>query len=167
MTKPDINPIDALAVSVHEIRPKWPWLLILKNLQAAALTRPHSDLSIDALDAARNPNIKSPGALLTHRAGALDCTTCTNRNTPEPRRPRCTQCRELTDPTYPHICPPAKPSRLGPLIAELTREYQPLISQAPDTPEGRAEVARLQAEWDRRVADATARRDHTQNRAAG
>jgi hypothetical protein len=96
--------VRALAFIIGELRPRWPAGLIETHLTTATLTRPFGELCADAVDCANSPNVKAPGALVTHRAiGDVP------RSTPVAIQvTRCATCGGMADEW--HNCRPPKPS---------------------------------------------------------
>jgi len=93
--------IRALAFVIAAIRPAWPTQLIEKALTKSV--KDFATLADDAIDAARNQSLTSPGVLTNHRRSDRPAVA----PSPPPME-RCTKCGRINDDW--HNCREPKPS---------------------------------------------------------
>lgn len=101
----------ALAYILGELRPDWTnpdstGDLRLKGILDALgqTSKPLADLAVDALDAARTPNLKSPRILVTHRAPARPINPQAQQ---PPKVAYCGKCNRPLEKGIGHTCVPA------------------------------------------------------------
>jgi len=147
----------ALAYILGELRPDWTnpdstGDLRLKGILDALgqTSKPLADLAVDAIDAARTPNLKSPRILVTHRAPARPINPQAQQ---PPKVAYCGKCNRPLDEGIEHTCVPAgrstKPDWWDEAQA-ITNRYAQRIKDARDL-QDYEQVAELQAERDREV----------------
>lgn len=147
----------ALAYILGELRPDWTnpdstGDLRLKGILDALgqTSKPLADLAVDAIDAARTPNLKSPRILVTHRAPARPINPQAQQ---PPKVAYCGKCNRPLDEGIEHTCVPAgrstKPDWWDEAQA-ITNRYAQRIKGARDL-QDYEQVAELQAERDREV----------------
>lgn len=113
--------IRALAFTILAIRPAWPLKLIESSL--AKSTKPFDVLADDAIDAARNPSLRSPAVLTSHRRPDRPL----GDGSQPPPITRCETCGRVTD--LEHSCRPAKPD-WWPKAQAVTAQYSAAIRAA-------------------------------------
>ncbi len=144
----------ALAYILGELRPDWTnpdstGDLRLKGILDALgqTSKPLADLAVDAIDAARTPNLKSPRILVTHRAPARPINPQAQQ---PPKVAYCGKCNRPLDEGIEHTCVPAgrstKPDWWDEAQA-ITNRYAQRIKDARDL-QDYEQVAELQAERD-------------------
>ena len=147
----------ALAYILGELRPDWTnpdstGDLRLKGILDALgqTSKPLADLAVDAIDAARTPNLKSPRILVTHRAPARPINPQAQQ---PPKVAYCGKCNRPLDEGIEHTCVPAgrstKPAWWDEAKA-ITNRYAQRIKDARNAGEWRIADG-LEDERDREV----------------
>lgn len=156
----------ALAYVIGDIRPDWTNPDAAEDLRLKAIidalsqTSKHlADLAVDALDAARNPDLKSPRILVTHRAPDRPINP---RSQQPPQIQRCKRCERVLEPGIDHSCRSQRPEQWDEYQAfwranlAKQRTLREAIANDPDNHElavrNRTEIAELKAEVDARAA---------------
>lgn len=150
--------IERLAATVNDLRPDWNRTRILTALTDAAALRTPQQLVTDAIHAALDQDVKSPGAIPLHHASFAGdpCRQCATREATSPTAPRivtCDKCGRQTEPNIEHACVPVGTSTKPPWWEDAKKihdRYAQRIKDARDL-QDYEQVAELQAERDREV----------------
>lgn len=130
--------IERLAATVNDLRPDWNRTRILTALTDAAALRTPQQLVTDAIHAALDQDVKSPGAIPLHHASFAGdpCRQCATREATSPTAPRivtCDKCGRQTEPNIEHACVPVGTSTKPPWWEDAKKihdRYQALIKSA-------------------------------------
>lgn len=114
--------IRALAFIIHTIRPSWPTRLVEESL--AKSSKPFDLLADDAIDAARNQDLRSPAVLATHRRPDRPL----GDGMQPPPIERCQTCHRIKD--YDHHCKPSGRPTWWSRAKELNEKYAASIRAA-------------------------------------
>lgn len=103
--------IERLAATVNDLRPNWNRTRITTALTDAAALRTPEQLVTDAIHAALDQTVKSPGAIPLHHASFAGdpCRKCATREATRPTAPQiqhCEKCGRQTEPNLEHTCIP-------------------------------------------------------------
>ncbi len=113
--------IRALAFVIATIRPTWPTKLIEESLAKSG--KPFDVLADDAIDAARNPDLRSPAVLMSHRRPDRPL----GEGSQPPPITRCQTCGRVTD--LEHSCRSSRPE-WWPSAQQITAQYSAAIRAA-------------------------------------
>ena len=156
----------ALAYVIGDIRPDWTNPDAAEDLRLKAIidalgqtAKPLADLAVDALDAARNPDLKSPRILVTHRAPDRPVNP---RAQQPPQIKLCPRCERVLEPGIEHACRSQRPEGWNDYQAfwRANLAKQRILREAIVNDPGnyelavrnRTEIAELKAEVEARAA---------------
>lgn len=156
----------ALAYLIGELRPDWTNPDETEDLRLKAIidalsqtSKALADLALDALDAARNPDLKSPRILVTHRAPDRPVNP---RSQQPPQIERCRRCQRVLEPGIEHACRSQRPAGWNDYQAfwranlAKQRTLREAIANDPGNYElavtNRAQIAELKNEVEARAA---------------